>query len=75
MDAGPNNTDDILRAIEQGDDRIEVEETPEPQEQQVDKNVTDMNIDELNDALDLALSTEDYEKAAQIRDEITNRTS
>jgi len=75
VDAGPNNTDDILRAIEQGDDRIEVEETPEPQEQQVDKNVTDMNIDELNDALDLALSTEDYEKAAQIRDEITNRTS
>tara|TARA_Y100000389_G_C17460958_1_gene521661 strand:+ start:1487 stop:3226 length:1740 start_codon:yes stop_codon:yes gene_type:complete len=75
VDAGPNNTDDILRAIEQGDDRIEVEETPEPQGQQVDKNVTDMNIDELNDALDLALSTEDYEKAAQIRDEITNRTS
>jgi hypothetical protein len=75
VDSGSDNTDDILRAIEQGDDRIEVEETPEPQEQQVDKNVSDMNIDELNDALDVALSTEDYEKAATIRDEINNRMS
>lgn len=75
VDSGSDNTDDILRAIEQGDDRIEVDETPESQEQQVDKNVTDMNIDELNDALSLALSTEDYEKAAQVRDEINNRMS
>ena len=75
VDAGPDNTDDILRAIEQGDDRIEVDETPEPQEQQVDKSVSDMNIDELNDALGRALATEDYENAAIIRDEINNRMS
>ena len=75
VDSGPDNTDDILRAIEQGDDRIEVEENPAPQEQQVDKNVTDMNIDELNDALVASLESEDYEKAAQIRDEINNRMS
>ncbi len=75
VDSGTNNTDDILRAIEQGDDRIEVEETPEVQEPQVDKNISDMNIDELNDALGVALSTEDYEKAAKIRDEINNRMS
>lgn len=75
VDSGPDNTDDILRAIEQGDDRIEVEDNPAPQEQQVDKNVTDMNIDELNDALVASLESEDYEKAAQIRDEINNRMS
>tara|TARA_B100000900_G_C20584474_1_gene718929 strand:+ start:390 stop:2108 length:1719 start_codon:yes stop_codon:yes gene_type:complete len=75
VDSGPDNTDDILRAIEQGDDRIQVEEEPETQSSQAEKNISDMNIDELNDALDLSLSTEDYEKAAIIRDEISNRMS
>jgi hypothetical protein len=75
VDGGSDNTDDILRAIEDGDDRIEVEETPEVQEPQVDKNISDMNIDELNDALTSALEVEDYEKAAKVRDEINNRMS
>lgn len=75
VDSGPDNTDDILRAIEDGDDRIEVEENPEVQEPQIDKNISDMNIDELNDALGRALATEDYENAAIIRDEINNRMS
>lgn len=74
VDSGSDNTDDILRAIESGDDRIEVEET-EPPQPEVEKSVQDMNIDELNDALGSALSVEDYEKAAQIRDEINNRMS
>lgn len=75
VDAGSDNTDDILRAIEDGDDRIEVEESPEVQETQIDKNISDMNIDELNDALASSLEVEDYEKAAKVRDEINNRMS
>tara|TARA_B100000963_G_scaffold360953_1_gene394032 strand:+ start:2166 stop:3890 length:1725 start_codon:yes stop_codon:yes gene_type:complete len=75
VDSSSDNTDDILRAIEQGDDRIEVEESPENENPQGDKSISDMNIDELNDALVNALESEDYERAAQIRDEINNRVS
>ena len=74
VDSGSDNTDDILRAIESGDERIEIEET-EPSQPDIEKSLQDMNIDELNDALGSALSVEDYEKAAQIRDEIEGRMS
>tara|TARA_R110001592_G_scaffold354950_2_gene655021 strand:- start:91 stop:1812 length:1722 start_codon:yes stop_codon:yes gene_type:complete len=75
VDSGSDNTDDILRAIENGDNRIEIEEAPENQDTQAEKNVADMNIDELNDSLASALEFENYEKAAKIRDEINNRMS
>ncbi len=70
---GADNTDEILRALNNDDERIEVEEEPETEEPAPTKRLADMEIDELNNALTKALGSEDYEKAAQIRDEINSR--
>lgn len=50
--------------------------TRTPEEEKViapTKNVSNMNIDELNIELERALENEDYEKAALVRDEINRR--
>lgn len=69
---GNDNTEAIRNALEQGDPRIEV-----PQERPgapVDERpLSEMNIDELNTALQDSLESEDYERAAAIRDEINKR--
>ena len=43
-------------------------------EERPDKPISDMNIDELNIVLQNSLEKEDYEMAAQVRDEINKRT-
>lgn len=75
VNSGNDNSDEILRAIENGDDRISIEDDNDNEEEILNssKSLQDMNIDELNDALESALESEDYMKAAKIRDEINNR--
>lgn len=51
------------------DAETEVESTP------IEKDIVDMNIQELNIALENALNSEDYEGAAKVRDEINKRIS
>jgi hypothetical protein len=69
---GDDNTEAIRNALEQGDPRLEVpEERPEAEAQ--DKPLSEMNIDELNTALENSLEAEDYMRAAAIRDEINKR--
>lgn len=69
---GTDNTDDILKALKNDDERLEEPEVEE-EEPAPTKRLEDMEIDELNNALAKALGSENYEKAAQIRDEINSR--
>jgi hypothetical protein len=66
---GTPNSNDLLRAIENGDSRLEVpEENERPK-----KDLSQMNLDELNNLLGDSLENEDYEMASKVRDEINRR--
>ena len=73
VDGGSDNSNEILRAIENEDDRISIEDENGEQTLNSSDSLQDMNIDELNDALGDALDSEDYIRAANIRDEINSR--
>lgn len=69
-----DNEDEIARLLAQNQDDL-LTRTPDeerPREQAM-KQLSDMDITELNDELGRALEYEDYAKAAQVRDEINRR--
>lgn len=68
-----NNEDEIAALLNQNQDDL-LTRTPEDERTPVGtKQLSDMNIDELNDELGRALEYEDYQKAAAVRDEINSR--
>lgn len=60
--------DDIEKELQDVTDIVEV--TPEKEE---DSTLSSIPLDKLNDMMNEAIEAEDYEKAAQIRDEINRR--
>jgi len=68
-----DNEDEIAALLNQNQDDL-LTRTPEEERAPANtKQLSDMNIDELNNELERALEFEDYRKAAAVRDEINSR--
>jgi len=68
---GTDNSKEIAQAI--NDEMDNLLRGLEDEKPNIDKDLSDMDINELNTALENALESEDYEMATQIRDEINKR--
>ncbi len=68
-----DNEDEISRLLAQNQDELLTRTPEEERAQPSTKNLSDMDITELNDELGRALEYEDYRRAAQVRDEINRR--
>lgn len=65
-------SDEISSLLAQNQDQL-LTRTPDEEKTSPVKQLKDMNIDELNNALQQALDNEKYENASKIRDEINSR--
>jgi bifunctional DNase/RNase len=68
LDTAGVSSEEAAADLEMEDPDIDLEELA------VSEDATDMNMDELQKQLNLALEREEYEKASKIRDEINKRT-
>lgn len=63
----------ILSDLEEEEDEDELAEIESPEKPAKKSSMTEVSTDELNKMLNEALEKEDYERAAQIRDELNKR--
>ena len=74
---GTDHTEEIGRAVRNNEENLlsgtRGDEHPAAPEAPEEKTLEQMNVDELNSELEKALDSEDFEKAASIRDEINKR--
>jgi hypothetical protein len=69
---GTDNSREISQAVENELENL-LSRLDDKKGVSLSKNLSDMDINELNDALQNSLESEDYESAAKIRDEINKR--